>query len=282
MATLMAYAGFKTAAAQNTGSGRTVKILITAIVIVIIFNIFSAYYSYNFYKDAGGSAGCEQQIKVVYNQNIFSKSAKIEGERSVSMKLPAVNGNDSGVSAVLSAGAKKGTGNIFVAINDILSNPDTQHSVRSAAIVAANYENKSLEEIDLFYSISAFAPAIEGPSAGAALAVSTVAVLENKTLNPDVMMTGTINHDGTIGPSGKILEKARAAKQAGAKIFLVPIGLKSGLETNYTENNYCKVWGKSEYCSMEITPAKIDIEKETGISIIEVADLKEALKYFIQ
>jgi len=42
-------------------------------------------------------------------------------------------------------------------------------------------------------------------------------------------MTGTLNHDGSIGPSGKILEKAIAAKEAGAKVFLVPVGSLANL-----------------------------------------------------
>jgi len=37
-------------------------------------------------------------------------------------------------------------------------------------------------------------------------------------------MTGTINSDGTIGPVGGVPEKAQAAGQYHAKIFLVPKG----------------------------------------------------------
>ena len=65
-----------------------------------------------------------------------------------------------------------------------------------------------LSEYDLVYTIKANATVIEGASAGAALAVATVAALTGKELNSSVMMTGTINHDGTIGPVGGIFEKA--------------------------------------------------------------------------
>jgi len=52
--------------------------------------------------------------------------------QTTTLKLPAVNTNNTGVSAYLIVDARKGTGNIFLDVNSVLSKEDTQHSVRLA------------------------------------------------------------------------------------------------------------------------------------------------------
>jgi len=139
------------------------------------------------------------------------------------MKLPAVDINNSGVVTTLRVTAKPGTGKTLVDIEGLLFWADTQQSIRVARQVAANITGVDINKYDLIYSIKAQASLIGGPSAGSALTIATIAALEGKKPSEAVMMTGTINHDGTIGPVSEILEKAKAAKQAGASMLLVPL-----------------------------------------------------------
>ena len=94
------------------------------------------------------------------------------------------------------------------------------------------------------------------------------------------MMTGTINHNQIIGPASKVHEKAMAAKMIGASTFLVPKGYST--ELNYTESEFCNMWGSYEYCQSEITTHVIDIAQETGIDVYEVATIDEAMSYFFK
>ena len=91
-------------------------------------------------------------------------------------------------------------------------------------------------------------------------------------------MTGTINHDGSIGPVSEILEKAKAAKRTGATIFLVP--LQEGKEVVYETTEHCEKYGGTEFCTQETVPRRVDINKESGIEIIEVSSIDEAMKYY--
>lgn len=213
-------------------------------------------------------------------ENYYIKHTFKGDFQSAVIKLPAVNGSNTGVSAYLTVDTRKGSGNVFIDVNSVLSKEDTQHSVRLAAEFAKEHENISSKSVDLFYSIKALAPVIEGPSAGGAFAVASIAALRNESPAEDVMMTGTLNHDGSIGPSGKILEKAIAAKEAGAMVFLAPVGSLANLAANYTESEYCRMWGDYEYCYPEFKPKIINASKEAGISIIEVATIEDALTYF--
>lgn len=67
-------------------------------------------------------------------------------------------------------------------------------------------------------------PEIGGPSAGLAYALAITDMLDstdNARARP-VAATGTIAPDGTVGTVGGVREKALAAEQAGAEMFLVP------------------------------------------------------------
>ncbi len=65
---------------------------------------------------------------------------------------------------------------------------------------------------------------IGGPSAGLAFTLSVIDALtaEPLTGNLDVAATGTIHHDGTIGPIGGVPQKSHAVVRAGMDLFLVP------------------------------------------------------------
>ncbi len=65
---------------------------------------------------------------------------------------------------------------------------------------------------------------IGGPSAGLAFTLSVIdaLTLEPLTGNLDVAATGTIHHDGTVGPIGGVPQKAHSTVRAGTDLFLVP------------------------------------------------------------
>jgi predicted S18 family serine protease len=94
------------------------------------------------------------------------------------------------------------------------------------------------------------------------------------------MITGTINHDGTIGPVSEIIAKAGAAKQRGASLFLVP--LLQSRDVVYETREHCENFGPTKVCTVEQLPKRIDVTNQTGIETIEVGSVKEALNYFLE
>ena len=56
------------------------------------------------------------------------------------------------------------------------------------------------------------------------MTLATIAAIQGKTPRKDILITGTINDDHTIGQIGSPRAKALAAKDAGAVMFLVPVG----------------------------------------------------------
>ena len=222
---------------------------------------------------------CPEYHKPVLHYEAHGEKT-FSGNGSVSILLPAVMANGTGVSATLLVKAMRGTGKIFVRTDNMLVNDDTQQSIRKAALVAANLANINLSTVDLVYELNAPATELEGASAGAAVAVATYAALTNSTLRQDVMMTGSINHDGSIGFASKIVEKAKVADELGMKYFLVPRGTKQ--EYKYKEEEFCYEWqGGIEFCEQEYVAERTDLWN-LSVDVVEVGSLEEALNYFLE
>ena len=200
-------------------------------------------------------------------------------ENEVKMVIPAVDDNGKGVTTLLKVQAKPGTGKVLIDVNNLFFFVDTQNSIRTAREVAQNISGVDLSKVDLTYSVDANVSAVEGPSAGAALTIGTIAAVEGKPINSSVIITGTINPDGTIGPIGAILEKAQAAKSVGATLFLVPQG--QGTTSTYKPVQTCKNLGPLIYCTSDYQGAKTDISSATGITVKEVSTVRDALNYFL-
>jgi uncharacterized protein len=243
------------------------KVLIYLIAVLILIFILNLFGLFLVEKKA------EEKEVIVYKESAAKGNYTL-----VKMKLPAVDSEGNGVSTTLSVEASKGTGRTLVDIENLLFWADTQHSIRMARLVADDFTNESVEEYDLIYNVEANASIIGGPSAGAALTLATIFALRGKQPREDVMITGTINHDGSIGPVSAILEKAKASRDAGASIFLVP--LLQSRDVVYETKKHCEEFGGFEVCQTETIPKKINVGEEADIEVIEVGDIEEALEYF--
>jgi len=161
---------------------------------------------------------------------------------------------------------------------------DFQSSAKIAAKVAENYLKTNLSNIDIIFSITAeeneHLQAVDGQSAGAAMTVLLISTLQDKKLSQEVIMTGTINSDRTIGMVGGISEKADAAGNYGAKIFLVPDKQGITFVEKCDESRVGNFIYKS--CSSEQKALSPMTEEKYGMKTIEVSNIKDALLYFQQ
>ena len=180
------------------------------------------------------------------------------------MKLLAVkeNGDGSyeGGTADLYLEIKEGSGRVFLETFP-LTKTDTQMSTRFAKAIACDFLDNGCDDYDFFYTITADTAIIAGPSAGAALATLTVALIDDLPLNEDYAITGTINSGGLIGPVGGLKAKVEAAKKANLKKVFIPAG---------------ELIVKVDNKTIDLQ----NLSKELGIEIIPVSELSEAIKEF--
>lgn len=172
-----------------------------------------------------------------------------------------------------------GDGKVLVNTEPI-TGADFQSAARAAVEAAKNLLDESLLGYDMIFSIKApfEIHEVDGPSAGALMSILLIGIVEGKALNPYVSMTGTISPDGSIGPVGGIVEKARAAAEAGFKVFLIPEG--QGTQVIYEE----KVYRKGPFEIVFREPKLINVSEymwdEYGIRVVEVDNLKDAYEFF--
>lgn len=122
---------------------------------------------------------------------------------------------------------KSGDNRISLDVSNVQYTAAFQSTVRTAVEVASDYTGISVSDKDIIVRLvnrSNSVIKVDGPSAGAVIAAIIVAGLEEKELDADVLVTGTIESDGTIGEVGGLTSKADAAAEFGANRLLVPSG----------------------------------------------------------
>lgn len=80
-------------------------------------------------------------------------------------------------------------------------------------------------DADLPFELDIDSGSIGGPSAGLAFTLTIIDLLTEGELTGGgkVAVTGTISAGGSVGDVGGVAQKARAAEDAGAEVFIVPI-----------------------------------------------------------
>lgn len=178
---------------------------------------------------------------------------------------------------------KDGRGLVLVN-TEIPAGVDFQTSARTAVKVAQDLvPGADLSAKDVIFSITSGdreseLQAVDGPSAGAAMTLLLVSELRSQELDKSVLITGTIEPDGTVGPVGGVPEKALAAGQYGAKVFLVPKGEAFYQSQTCEEHQQGPIVYRS--CREENKPLSPATEEKYGMKVVEVESISDALRYF--
>lgn len=169
-----------------------------------------------------------------------------------------------------------GTGHVFVDTNPY-TQVDLQGSARLAAMVASDVLGIDEKVYDFYYIIDISSPIIGGPSAGGALTVATIAALNKWPLKPDVVMTGMINPDGSIGPVGGIPFKLEAAAEKNATLFLIPEGQSNVtvINTSTRSRGALIITGETEE-----TVDVVELGKKLNVTVKEVNTIQDVVLEF--
>ena len=135
----------------------------------------------------------------------------------------AVTGESTGGIFQLEVQTRPGNGSVYTDISPRMGLA-TQESESDAVQYAFSSTGMNPSQCDVLFRMKGnFGDnSVDGPSAGAAMAVATRAALLNRTIRQDAAMTGTISRSGSVGAVGGVIEKALAAKDTGAKYFVAP------------------------------------------------------------
>ncbi|MDO8647769.1 MAG: S16 family serine protease [Candidatus Diapherotrites archaeon] len=210
---------------------------------------------------------------------LFSATAVLAVTSQASMKIFAVTSEGKGLSADLTLKIlPNGSGKVWSSVVPLVGTT-TQNAELVAVRLAKNY-SPEVDNFDYLFEIKSQASVVEGPSAGSAMALLTVASLQNKAIPAQVGMTGTISEDGTIGPVGGVFEKSQEAAKIGIKLFMIPKGeakqtvkLPSGVQNISLPDYALKEWGMKV-----IEVDKLDTALKLAFSDISKIDVNKTLQ----
>lgn len=213
-------------------------------------------------------------------------------QRSGHLKLLAVIEDETGKTTLEGSTADlyleilPGSGRVFLDTYP-LTKLDTQISTRFAKEIACDYLDTDCNKYDFIYTIRSGSSIIGGPSAGAAITVLTIALLEDIPVDESVAVTGTINSGGIVGNVGAVKQKIEAAARGGIKKALIPEGERYYYEkteeiTNWTEAVNISIVEvlNGTYVPEEEPLDLVEYGKTLGIEVIPVSDLGDVIFEF--
>lgn len=178
----------------------------------------------------------------------------------------------------ISVEIRPGEGRVLVQTKPLMGTV-FQDAANTAVYAAQTKTGMQLSNSDVIFSIESQKeiPSVDGPSAGALMTSLVTSALEKKELKKDVTMTGTIDQYGHVGAIGGVIEKAKAAKESGKTLFLLP--KENSQLVQYTERTR-NIGGMTVIEQVpETTDAKQYIEANIGINIEYIDNIDDILKY---
>ncbi len=192
-------------------------------------------------------------------------------------KLAAVYSTSSGENGVLTdlfVYADEGSGHVFVDTQPF-TQIDMQGSARLSAIVACDVLSLNYRDYDFFYVVRVDSPVVGGPSGGASMTAATIASLLNLSMRSDVVMTGMINPDGSVGPVGGIPVKLEAAADEGVGLFLIP----EGQSTVNVRKLQREQRGPFVFITERVEEVDVvELGRKLGVEVVEVSDIRDAVE----
>lgn len=139
------------------------------------------------------------------------------------LRIPAIDASEGGVLVGVEVSASNGSGVVYTSTSPF-TGVETQDSEKTAVAVAAENSVLNNGSCDVFFRFVSSGETrwVDGPSGGAAFALLSYSVFEQKDFRKGLTVTGTIENDGSIGAVGGIIPKTRAVLEAGYSVFIVP------------------------------------------------------------
>ncbi|MBI5635997.1 hypothetical protein HY993_03490 [Candidatus Micrarchaeota archaeon] len=209
-----------------------------------------------------------------------------ELNKEIRVGLPGLDDQGKGAIAFVKVRLAKGSGKVFIEFSqgEPLVGDQTQSSIQTAFKVATKVAKElgaaDADGVDAFYTFETDSDSVSGKSAGAAMALATIALLTGREQKENVLITGTIQDDESIGAVSGVLEKAKAGRQFNYTTILVPVGTSSAVKQEQVCEREQQEFTTITRCQTRSVP--VDIASEAGITVIEVANVRQAIEYALK
>ncbi|MFA5247231.1 MAG: S16 family serine protease [Candidatus Micrarchaeia archaeon] len=144
---------------------------------------------------------------------------------AATLVAPAVDDKDHGILTAVTVDITPGSGELVLRLKSTTVAADTQESMQTAFAEAAKIAERNYNSYDYFVHFDSEIGKVNGPSAGAALAIMAYSEYTETPIRNDFIITGTINKGGAIGAVGGVKAKIDAAgANKSFRVMLIPAG----------------------------------------------------------
>jgi predicted S18 family serine protease len=163
------------------------------------------------------------QTVIRYVNNTIEVPVGLIYEKNITVYGVAVFNNSEGGELVgISLFMKPGHGGILLDVSKNTFGADIQDTLPLIKSYAQAFTGKSLAYKDIIIAMDTQAENIQGTSGGAAIVIGLIAMSENLTLKDDIVISGVLQPDGTLGSVSSLDQKIAVADSLGVGEFLIP------------------------------------------------------------
>ncbi len=270
---------------------------LVALLVLLAVSVYANVYLYSSvaYLSQRVSQLEEENYQLKQALEAATKTQTVSGEYVGSEEAPWIwivgvyqspSGEVGGLAMKLHVSISLGNGEIYVATKPKIgiALQEAAETARDVAFKLARVD-PSKYRVDILIesaSESAEVQVVDGPSAGAAIAVLTYYALTGKEISHSVVVTGQVDEEGNILKVGGLIQKAEAAaEQAGAKVFVVPKG-QSVCRIPIVEEYHPAPWITMRVISgyKEVSLQQYLAEKGISIEVVEASSVSELIPLF--
>lgn len=256
----------------------TTKIVLS-LALMFLIGFFTSYTIGNVQQRFSKQESVQQSPPITAESITGTKLSTTTTTAQATTKIVAVNPQGDGVMGDVMVEIEPGEGKVLVNTNPFVE-PDTQQSAVTAVEVAKQVAHQDLKDKNVIIDFNVNGTVVGGPSAGAAMTIATISAIENKPIKNGIVITGTIEQDGTIGKVGGIVEKGDAAVENNYKTLLIPQG--QNILTYYDRQTTQRQVGGFVFYNTKLVPKTVNLQeyfKDKGLNVIEVSNIQDAMSY---
>jgi predicted S18 family serine protease len=167
---------------------------------------------------------------------------------AIVMMAPAVDDQEKGILTAIEVDVAPGSGELVLRLRSTTVSQDTQDSMQTAFAEAAKLAQRNYGSYDYTVRFDSALGKVNGPSAGAALAIMAYSEFSKKKIRDDFTVTGTITKGGAIGAVGGVKAKIDAVgENKSYKVMLVPAGQASESGESILDSLYYADYAMQKY-----------------------------------
>ena len=220
-------------------------------------------------------------VSVIAALSLVCLALSISAAQAMTMAVPAVDNDGNGVLTSITLDSAPGTGGITLRLHSSTVSPDTQESIRTAVEEGAKLAGKDSESYDFTVGFDETIGNVNGPSAGAAMALMAYSGISGERMAPGFILTGTVEHGGLVGPVGGIKEKIDATGNNGSfRTMAIPAASLDDFSGNVLDSLYFPDYARTKYNLTVVLVPNISYAAAIATGKIAAPAAQQASEFF--